>query len=347
MRTGENRRMREALKGMSLLLSGLVPDSLARAMLGQFFPIFVLHRIREDDDGRANTVAHVDACLAYVRKRGFNCLSLTQLESLLGNEAEIPRNTVIFTADDGFKDQAEIAGPLFARYDVPLTCFVITDFLDGRLWPWDDQVAYVIEHTNQPAISLALPDGTPFSIDLGRHSRGIARSLLRDLLKRQPQATLYAWLDTFYAAAGVEQPATAPIPYRAMSWEDAKTFSRLGHTIAPHSCTHRILSQLSDTESREEIVRSVARVNEVMASKPSIFAYPTGRTGDFGARESGYLREAGITLALSTESRTAVPGDALLALPRYSLPRNIRDFAQCLSFIEVAKERMRRRPRAL
>ena len=50
----------------------------------------------------------------------------------------------MFTIDDGFIDHHDIAGPLFADYDIPLTFFLVTGFIDGELWPWDDQLSYAI-----------------------------------------------------------------------------------------------------------------------------------------------------------------------------------------------------------
>lgn len=334
--------MRHVLKRALSVLAGRIPGEAIKPFLGDFCPIFMLHRLRAGPaGGSGQSAAHIERCLAYARRHGFEPLSLPDLAHRLASRQPIPKKSVSFTIDDGFIDHAEIGGPLFARYDIPLTCFVITGLLDGELWPWDDQVVWVLAHTPKRQFAFLMPDGEQRTVDLQHVRAEIAANAIRNRLKELPQDQLYAWLQDFYAAADVEVPAQAPEAFRPMSWADAQRFAAQGHVIAPHTRTHRILSQLPDEQARAEIVDSTARVNEMMQTSARVFCYPTGRLCDFSEREYPHLASAGITGAVCTEARTATPADPLMALPRFALPDNLEDFVQYLSFVEVLKEKLR------
>ncbi|MFM7274308.1 MAG: polysaccharide deacetylase family protein, partial [Gammaproteobacteria bacterium] len=189
--------------------------------------------------------------------------------------------------------------------------------------------------------ALELPGGKTEQFDLDTQDAGRLASALRDRLKTLPQDALYPWLSRLYAAAAVDEPSEPPPDMQPMSWPEARRFIAMGHAIAPHTRTHRILSQLSDAASHAEISDSAARVLTETEKRSAIFAYPTGRLQDFGAREMSVLGEQGIGCAVSTDPRAVLGGDRIHALPRYSLPDTVEDFAQYLGFFEVLKARLR------
>jgi len=254
----------------------------------------------------------------------------------------LPKKCVAFTVDDGFADQFELLAPIFSQYDIPLTCFVITGLLDGILWPWDDQVKYIITTTKIKSFSVNLPDGEQFCYNLDQIRDAASIDSLRFKLKNQDQTHLYDWLHNLYNVAEVEIPIQPPIQYRAGSWEQANAAVRSGHSIAAHTKTHRILSRLNDTEASEEIIGSYQHLKSRVPESGDIFAYPTGRPIDFGVREEKIIMNSPIIGAVSTVSDSVRKGYMLEALPRFGLPNNMGDFLQYLSFIEVFKNKVRK-----
>jgi peptidoglycan/xylan/chitin deacetylase (PgdA/CDA1 family) len=317
------------------------PAPVSNWLAAGYCPIFVLHRVAENPTAPGQSVQHVEACLGLARRYGFTPLSLATLADTWVRDVPLPPKPVVFTIDDGFADHAEIAGDLFARYDVPLTCFVVTGLLDGELWPWDDQVAWAMRVAAMREFEFALPNGKPWKVVLSPTNVRQTVYDLRAALKAMDQGGLYEWLPSFFSALGLDQQVSPPHSHRAMTWSQARAFVRQGHTIAPHSCSHRILSRLSDGQARQEVKNSIARVHAEVGEAPRLFAYPTGRDTDFRAREQQYLRQEGIVCAVSTQTRTARSGDNLLALPRFALPDTAADFLQYLSCLEVLKSRVR------
>lgn len=337
--------IKNVLESAIVQAASRAPPLLTRLVVGRFCPIFMLHRLHDQESDLGHSRAQVARCLQFLHDRDFRPISLEALVQLLAEGRALPDRCVAFTIDDGFTDQVEVAGELFSAFDVPLTCFVITDFIDGNLWPWDDQVAYVLATSERQSFDVALPNQTKFTVRLAE--RAVSRQkireqirLLRDRLKSMQQDALYPWLQQLYRAAEVDVPTQPPPDYQPISWQDARRFVARGHSIAPHTQTHRILSQLSPDVSRNEIANSVRRVGEMLGVAPKVFAYPTGREGDFGDREMNILRDDfGMLGAVSTVRRAATANDNLMALPRFSLPTDMTQFVRYLTFIELAWDR--------
>ena len=321
----------------------VTPQSISRWLAGDFVPVFMLHRLvdghGERDTDKMSLLRHY---LEYIRKNHYQPISLQELFDYLSHDEPLPERAVVFTVDDGFADQFEYISPVFSEYDVPLTCFVITDFLEGKLWPWDDQVKYIFYNTRTSNISVRLPDEKVFKAEIANNkSRVVARLRLIEMLKMQNQTHLYKWLDSLYKAAEMDIPESIPQEFSPASWGQANQFVRSGHAIAAHTKTHRILSQLNDAEAYDEIIGSYKFLKTRVVDCADTFAYPTGRISDFGQREMDIIKSSSISGSVTTESDAARPGYPLEAVPRFSLPDNMTDFLQTLSFIEVLKNKIR------
>ena len=136
-------------------------SSLAIRLFGNGIPIFMLHRLNQDDKSRAgHTPSFLRRCLDYLGKNNFNFVSIEAIFAYLRGETPLPSKPVAFTMDDGFIDQATIAAPIFIEYNCPVTVFLITGMLDGKIWPWFDQVDYYLTNTRKSVHPPPDPSGS-------------------------------------------------------------------------------------------------------------------------------------------------------------------------------------------
>src|SRR5688572_27287631 len=132
------------------LLKTLAARALATPPLARWAPllagratIFMMHRFAVPDLGvSGHDPEVVRSALEYLRRRKYHFATLTELLDCLERGEPMPERTIVFTIDDGYFDQAEIAAPLFAEFDCSATCFVCTGFVDGELWMWWDQIEH-------------------------------------------------------------------------------------------------------------------------------------------------------------------------------------------------------------
>jgi len=100
--------------------------------------IFMMHRIKtEDEFVDGHSVKYLKEALEYLRNNNYNFVSINTLISNTVNKGTPLKRAVAFTMDDGYKEQLELAAPIFIEYKCPVTIFVITDFVGKSALPWD------------------------------------------------------------------------------------------------------------------------------------------------------------------------------------------------------------------
>lgn len=317
-------------------------SALATWFMGQGIPVFMLHRM---DTGNSTHTGHspdhLRRCLEYLKANRFAFISLEDAILSLKYKHLLPDKSVVFTIDDGFWDQAEIAAPIFLEFDTPATFFVITGMLDNDLWPWDAVVSHLISTSQRGSLRIKLAQMT-FDLPLtNNHERHEARQIIRDTIKALDNESMDEILDELARATGISVPRLPPDHFRPMTWDTARQLEEKGIKFAPHSITHRMLSMLDADSSRHEITGSWQRVKNELASPSPVFCYPTGRPADYGAREIDTIKKAGLLGAVSTIPACVEPGNAsedyVYNLPRFSLPSTFEDFIQCCTWIERVK----------
>ena len=333
------------LKSAVLRVANLIGETgCYRYLSPEAVPVFMLHRIYDGEETipGATSVEVLRSFLTYLEEHNYRVLTVDELYDILSRDIGISPKTVVFTVDDGFWDQYELAAAVFDEFGYPLNYFVISDLLDGRLWPWDVQITYAFTQSTLERVKLNLPSGESYSVELTRDSPRIAARKLRDGLKYGPQSYLYEWIKAeLYSSLNVRFPDDVPSDFRAMSWDDARELKNRGHGIYPHTCTHRILSSLTVQERRREISDSQKRVEQELGNRPSVFAYPTGRPTDYGQTDVDFLTQCGFKLAFTTVPDYVQRGQKLLELPRFSMPENLVVFQQIVNRFEAFKTRLR------
>jgi len=96
-------------------------------------PILMYHAVSDDRDSTLHvTPENFSRQIAFLHENGYSVLSLDELvEDIKGGTGFVPK-TVVITFDDGYEDNYLHAFPVLAKYDIPATIFLITDYVDSR-----------------------------------------------------------------------------------------------------------------------------------------------------------------------------------------------------------------------
>lgn len=89
-------------------------------------------------------------------------------------------------------------------------------------------------------------------------------------------------------------------PPLMMGWEELSTASENGIIIAPHTCTHPILSCLQKNELRWEISSSQNKIKEKLKIVPPFFCYPDGSDMSINENVVAEVKACGIPYAFTT-----------------------------------------------
>lgn len=311
--------------------------------------IFMLHRFADEQTGvRGHDPQLLDRMLATLRQRRFNLISLLDWIEASRAGRSVPPRSIIFTVDDGYADFFNVGLPVFARYDCPVTCFLVTDPVERRRWYWWDRIRHALDVTARSTLVLEV-EGAVWSFQWGtqRERRQVQRVLV-DRLKLLPEITKLAHIDRITEQLEVTIPEQPPTRYAAMTWDEVRLAGGRGASFGPHTVTHPRLATSTDEESLNEVRTSVERVRANTDHFVPMFCYPYGDLGSFAPRDEAICSELGLRGALSTTAGFA-PIHAMLGahhparfrIPRYPLPDSDRRLVQIASGLERASVALR------
>jgi peptidoglycan/xylan/chitin deacetylase (PgdA/CDA1 family) len=331
-----------------LLLVPGVP-SLFRNARRNCATIFMMHRFTHRDRGiHGFDPGQLRKGLEYLHRNKYEFLSLTDLFSrLAGNGPEL-RGGVVFTIDDGYIDHAEIAAPIFAEFDCPVTTFVTTGFLDGQLWMWWNKVEYIFASSRRRPLEFGL-DNDAIRYDLiNDEAIGAAQEDFVQRCKAVGADERLKAIAILAENAEVDLPVSPPVIYAPMTWDNARACERIGMTFGPHTVTHPILSQLpTEQQATWEISESWRRLCAEVVNPVPVFCYPNGQWPDFGPREMAIFRNIGLTGAVAGEPGFADMAsfsqdkDGPFKVCRLPFPETLSDLIQYVSGIERCKQLVR------
>ena len=317
---------------------------LSRLMVGRA-TVFMLHRFNcPDVELRGHDLGFLRQALEYLRRKKYELISLRELYGRVSHDGRPDTRAVAFTIDDGYFDHAQVAAPIFAEFDCPVTTFVTTGFLDGRLWLWWDQIEFVFESTRRSVISFIV-SSKELRYEWNRcGGREAAKVHFTDLCKTLKTEDRDVAIASLAAAAEVDIPRTPPLRYSPMAWDALRKAERQGMEFGPHTVTHPILARSSDAQVTSEVMESWKVLRTEAADPVPVFCYPNGQFIDFGKREIGIVREAGMFGAVSGEpgyfhrEHIAKNPDEGFRVRRFAFPDNMVDVIQYVSGIERAKQ---------
>ena len=98
-------------------------------------PIFVYHDIVSDDskiefDYMQTTAETFEKQIIGLKKAGYDFITYEDLEKYSNNETKIRKLSCLITFDDGWEGVYENAFPIIKKYNVPITLYLITDYME-------------------------------------------------------------------------------------------------------------------------------------------------------------------------------------------------------------------------
>lgn len=249
-------------------------------------------------------------------KQHCRVIPLREIPRVLKERNRLP--VVALTFDDGFQNNYSVAYPILQRLALPATIFLVTDLIDSDDTVWFCRINDALSRTSRTRLTW---EGE--SYDLSTHSsRAGAHALLQRRLKTFRHAELLERSSDLIAALG-DCPRKSIPPgsvYRMLQTREIREMASTGLIdFGAHTCTHAILSGLSQAERTREITASLAAVERLTGSPCTLFAYPNGRAIDYGPCDVAELRQRNITAAVTTVDGPTDPGVSALEMRRYCI----------------------------
>ncbi len=306
---------------LDALLRPLIP--LIRPVYGGAGLALMFHRLIPDGQtprlpALETTPARLEEALVWFERRNYAFYSPADLRRFLRGETRPARPFVLFTFDDGYRDNLTLAYPVFERHGVPFTIHVTTGLPDRTAVLWWYLLEDLIERGETIALEL---DGQTHRFETDTPAAAAqTRAALRPRLKYASPSEFARLVERLFRARGLDP--LAPTDALALTWDEIRRLDADPLvTIGAHTCSHRVLSRLDEAEARAEIGEAKRILEARLGHVVTHFAYPYGARREAGRREARLVAECGFETALTTRygNLFAAHAAAPLALPRYDL----------------------------
>jgi peptidoglycan/xylan/chitin deacetylase (PgdA/CDA1 family) len=296
----------------------------AKPFLGGLGAIFTLHRVRpaRDDAFQPNRLLEVTphflaATIAKVRARGLDIVDLDEARRRLVTPGR-HRRFVVFTLDDGYRDNLDFALPIFRAANAPFTIYVPSAFPSGRgeLW-WIALEEMVARHARVAPGIAGWPDHLPAgTLD----EKWSAWCRLYTHMRAVDEGTQRALVHELCARHGVDMEAICR--HAIMDWDEvARIAADPLCTIGAHTVHHHAMAKLTREDAWADMVVGADDLARRLGRRPRHFSFPYGSIDAAGPRDFALAAEMGFSTAVTTRPGVLYPDHAahLTALPRVSL----------------------------
>lgn len=310
-------------KKLSPILNSWGIDRLTKPFYSGKGQILILHRVIPSS-GKERINNHLsleispeqlDSIIAFFRRKDYDFISLDMLPTWLENNHKTSRKFVIFTFDDGYKDNLDFAYPIFKKHNIPFTIYITNSFPDRRAIIW----WYILE-------DLVLRNSRiKYSFSVGSVNRNCPTYrkkertfiYIRELIIRLHNKNLEEELTGFFSKFGF-----SILDHNSdlvLSWNEISELSKDPLvTIGAHTLNHYNLCNLTDKQSFHEILESKKILESKINYKVNHFSYPFGK---YGIRDIEFVKKSNYLTATTTENANTFYNhiDHQFTLPRISI----------------------------
>lgn len=275
--------------------------------------ILMYHRILPHDEitDDPTTVRNSVSTFRFEEQISFLAMNycVVTLNELRIQEKKPDLMPVVVTFDDGYKDNLVHALPILKKYNVPATIYVATSMTEGNGVVWWHESWRILQKLNRLEVEWkgktliwelrTFRQKRQCWFDLRCYFLELQREEQNELLSRMRNGKPPVDLSNLW-----------------LSWEDLKALSREPLiTIGSHGHNHENLMCLSETDAREDIVKSKKLLEDHINKPVAHFCYPYGNVSE---REIRLVRETGFVTAVTTKTRPVAVGDEM-HLPRHAM----------------------------
>lgn len=303
-------------------------NALCRRLYSASLAVLCYHGVIEDarPSGRqlyGNTVSipEFEAQLDYIAKR-FRPISGADLIAAIAEEKPLPKNSVLITFDDGYRNNVTHAAPILRRKGIPAIFHLATDYVGSRSILWPDEILLRVLDWPEPV--LTTPVGTfRFSTTNTSSERLQIAWRIGQACKRIPAEARNEFLVFLRSETPPSPSHYDPEVHEFMNWEEACKLVEYGFEIGSHTRSHPILSGLSREAVAAELCESRTAIEQRTGSRCRVIAYPNGSRDDYSPLVMEEAEKAGYSVAFSVEDRRAGATPPRYAVPRLAIPGHV------------------------
>lgn len=285
--------------------------------------VLMLHRIAEhnpngiiENENMKISPAFLDSFITKCKKK-YEIIASDKICEYIksGNKKKF----IVFTMDDGYKDNFTNALSVFEKHNVPFTIFVASDFPNKKAIMW----WYGLEELLQQNERIALSNGKEYFCKNFDEKNKAFCELRSEILKIE-QTHLFDELPKIFSEYLID--CRKYCDELCMTWGDvAELVKNPLVTIGAHTAHHYNLHALPTAKDvQNEISEGIAEFKRHIDFVPTVFAYPFGSPNEITEREINALKDMKFKYAFIGTGGGVKKEFDLFAVPRIALIENVR-----------------------
>lgn len=263
------------------------------------------------------TPKFLEKVIVTARRTGLDIVDLDEAVERIRRPGDT-RKFVVFTFDDGYRDNLEHALPVLRKHECPFTLYLATGLTDAVAPVWSQALEDIV--AAQAGIAVDFGEGVEYldaaTTEQKRRSYDRIYAAIRSMAEPNRRALMED------LAGKYRLDLAAHTRSLVMDWRELQTFATEPLcTIGAHTVNHPELAMLPEAEMRREMEQSVSILKAQFGAAPRHFAYPYGGRTAAGPREFAAAADLGMLTAVTTRPGGVYHEHAghLTALPRISL----------------------------
>ncbi len=267
------------------------------------------------------TPEHLEQIINFFVNRNYCFLSMDQLYEGFKSGTFPDKKFVVFTFDDGYRDNLEIAYPIFKKYGIPFTVYITTGIPNKTAILW----WYILEDMllKMNTVEFSWNDKKYFYYSRTSDEKEKAFELIQSFIHRN--LTIDNYLELFGAVfKDFQSDLTLNSSILGMSWDEIRIMNNDPLvSIGAHTVNHFNLSRLSKEDLKSEIQESKIELEKQLGQHIVHFAYPYGKSIHASVREYECTNGLGFNTATTTIIGNLFKenGQMLCSLPRININR--------------------------
>jgi peptidoglycan/xylan/chitin deacetylase (PgdA/CDA1 family) len=258
---------------------------------------------------------HLENIFMYFKRKNYDFIDLDTLPMWLETNRRTKKKFVIFTFDDGYKDNLQFAYPVFKKYNIPFTIYITSSIPDRRAIIW----WYILEDLilKYDKIRYSFSVGSVNAKCLTHIAKERTFIHIRKLITMLNSMNLEKELTDFFSSFGYNV-----LDHRAemgLTWDEiAELVNDPIVTIGAHTLNHYNLRNLTEEQSFYEIMESKKILEKKLNIKVNHFSYPFG---EFRSRDVDFVKQCNFLTATTTDDANIFYNhlNHLYSLPRITI----------------------------
>ena len=217
--------------------------------------------------------------VSYFTQR-FNIISLDTVKTCIETKAPFPERAVVFTFDDGYRDNFT-AYKILKKYNAAGTFYLVSSCIDNASILWLFEVIYLVKHTRKESVEFSFNGTSMILTLLSLEQKESAIRKITAAIKSNNIATREKILDQLRNQTADVEDYKEKADQVMLTWPQVKEMADNGMTIGGHTTTHLNLPNADPIDAEKEIVECKRQIQAHTGKEVLHFSYPNGGPYDY------------------------------------------------------------------